>query len=127
MLSRRKLFTVAAAATATVVLPGCATIQDAPATPEPEKPTVDVGYARMYGAMPEEDYPIPAVDLSKVKRRFYRQLVNDPTGERPGTIVVDTSRWEGDALRRGVGASGFYMVRGWCRSIQAALAAVDTS
>ena len=110
MLSRRKFFTVAAAATATAALPGCATTEDAPVSPGPSKPAVDAGYAQMYRAMLEEDYPIPAVDLSKVKRRFYRQLVNDPTGERPGTIVVDTSAFhlylvlpDGKAMRYGVG------------------------
>lgn len=110
MLSRRKLLTVAAAATATAALPGCATTPDVPVSREISKPTVDIGYANMYMAMPEEDYPIPAVDLSKVKRRFYRQLVNDPTGERPGTIIVDTSAFhlylvlpDGKAMRYGVG------------------------
>lgn len=64
----------------------------------------------MYRAMPEEDFPIPAVDLTKVNKRFYRQLVDDPTGERPGTIVVDTKafylylvRPGGKAMRYGVG------------------------
>ncbi|MBL8579112.1 MAG: L,D-transpeptidase [Mesorhizobium sp.] len=64
----------------------------------------------MYRAMPEEDFPIPAVDLTKVDKRFYRQLVDDPTGERPGTVVVDTQSYYlylvrpgGKAMRYGVG------------------------
>jgi len=64
----------------------------------------------MYQAMPEEDFPIPAVDLTKVDKRFYRQLVDDPTGERPGTVVVDTRSYflylvrpNGKAMRYGVG------------------------
>ncbi|PZO75223.1 MAG: L,D-transpeptidase [Mesorhizobium amorphae] len=64
----------------------------------------------MYGPMPQEDFPIPAVDLSRVDSRFYRQLVDDPTGEQPGTIVVDTQNYYlylvqpgGTAMRYGVG------------------------
>lgn len=64
----------------------------------------------MYRAMPEERFPIPAVDLRRVDERFYRQLVDDPTGERPGTVVVDTEAYylylvqpEGKAMRYGVG------------------------
>ncbi len=60
--------------------------------------------------MPEEDFPVPAVDLTKVDQRFYRQLVDDPTGERPGTVVVDTRSYflylvrpDGKAMRYGVG------------------------
>jgi len=64
----------------------------------------------MYGPIPNERFPIPAVDLKRVPSRFYRQEVDDPTGERPGTIVVDTGRFHlylvrpgGRALRYGVG------------------------
>lgn len=67
-------------------------------------------YAHMYRAMPEERFPIPAVDLRQVNPRYYRQVVVDPTGERPGTVVVDTSnrflylvQENGKALRYGVG------------------------
>lgn len=64
----------------------------------------------MYRAMPEEQFPLPAVDLTKVNSKYYRQLVDDPTGEPPGTIVVDTRafylylvRPGGKAMRYGVG------------------------
>jgi lipoprotein-anchoring transpeptidase ErfK/SrfK len=60
--------------------------------------------------MPEEDFPVPAADLTKVDQRFYCQLVDDPTGERPGTVVVDTRSYflylvrpEGKAMRYGIG------------------------
>lgn len=60
--------------------------------------------------MPEERFPIPAVNLKALNPRFYRTLVNDPTLERPGTIVVDTRsfylylvRTGGEAMRYGVG------------------------
>lgn len=64
----------------------------------------------MYRAMPEEQFPLPAVDLRQVDERFYRRLVDDPTGEAPGTIVVDTRTFYlylvqpgGQAMRYGVG------------------------
>ncbi len=49
-------------------------------------------YAEIYRAMPSERFPLPAVDLSKVDRKFYRKEVRDPTGEKPGTIVVNVSK-----------------------------------
>jgi lipoprotein-anchoring transpeptidase ErfK/SrfK len=49
-------------------------------------------YAEIYGPMPQERFPIPAADLSKIEPRFYRREVFDPTGEEPGSIVVDTKR-----------------------------------
>lgn len=64
----------------------------------------------MYGAMVDHGYEIPAVPIEKIDPRFYRQEVADPTGEMPGTIVVDTSqhflylvRGGGRAMRYGVG------------------------
>ena len=100
----------AAAATASATLAGCTTTDVVSVPEENARPSVDAGYARMYRAMPEEDFPIPAIDLSKVNKKFYRQLVDDPTGERPGTIVIDTSAYhlylvmpDRKAMRYGVG------------------------
>jgi len=60
--------------------------------------------------MVDEGYELPAVPLEKMDEQFLRQIVPDPTGERPGTIVVDTSahflylvREGGEAVRYGVG------------------------
>ncbi len=78
--------------------------------PPPPEPSADPQYLSMYGPMPQEDFPIPAVDLKKVPAKFYRRMVEDPTGETPGTIVVDTSAFYlylvmegGMAMRYGVG------------------------
>lgn len=64
----------------------------------------------MYAALPEERFPIPAAEIDKINPKFYRQVVDDPTGERPGTVVVDTAdrflylvQDNGQALRYGVG------------------------
>jgi lipoprotein-anchoring transpeptidase ErfK/SrfK len=70
----------------------------------------DSNAARMYGTVVDGGYVIPAVPYQKINPRYYRQRVVDPTGERPGTIVVDTpSRFlylveaDGSAMRYGVG------------------------
>lgn len=64
----------------------------------------------MYGEIYDGGYVIPAVPYQKINPRFYRQRVLDPTGQPPGTIVVDTpSRFlylvepGGTAMRYGVG------------------------
>lgn len=80
-------------------------------------------YEEIYGPMPREQFPLPAVDLSKVDSKFYRREVRDPTGEKPGTLVVNTSKRylyyvlpRRRAIRYGVGLgrAGFeWSGRGW--------------
>jgi len=67
-------------------------------------------YATMYAAVPSEPHPVPAVNLNRVGAAYLRREVADTTGERPGTIVVDTSqrylylvREGGRAIRYGIG------------------------
>ena len=109
--TRRQFLSLSAVATGGLVLSACSTTAEQPvaSAPQTEKPA-DPSYVSMYREMPEEDFPIPAVDLKKVDKRFYRQLVDDPTGERPGTVVVDTKAYYlylvqpgGMAMRYGVG------------------------
>jgi lipoprotein-anchoring transpeptidase ErfK/SrfK len=66
--------------------------------------------AAMYGALPDERFPIPAVDISKLKPAYYRQLVDYQTNEITGTVIVDTHHRVlyltlpgGKAIRYGVG------------------------
>lgn len=73
-------------------------------------PQVSPYYAEMYAAIPDEKFPVPAVNLMKLKPSHFRTDVDDPTGERPGTIVVETSQRylylvqeNGRAIRYGVG------------------------
>jgi lipoprotein-anchoring transpeptidase ErfK/SrfK len=73
-------------------------------------PPVDPRWVSMYAGMQDGGYWIPAIDVSKIDPRYFRQEVSDPTGERPGTLVVDTSgpflylvRENGRALRYGIG------------------------
>jgi lipoprotein-anchoring transpeptidase ErfK/SrfK len=69
-----------------------------------------------YGAITTEPWPIAAIDTSKIDPRFLRQVVSNPTREKPGTIVVDTQNKflylveQGGTARRygvGVGRQGF--------------------
>lgn len=64
----------------------------------------------MYGPMPDERFPIPAVDLDEVDEDAMRRIVPYQTSEFPGTLVVDTREHalflvmeRGEALRYGVG------------------------
>ena len=64
----------------------------------------------MYAGITEGPYVLPAIPYQKVPRQFQRQIVPDPTGEAPGTIVVNLKdkflyyvQPGGDALRYGVG------------------------
>lgn len=100
-----------AASLAGLAATGCAGINTARLElPDQVAIPVSRDYGRMYGPMPGERFPVPAVDLSKVQPRFYRRRVSYPTNERPGTIIVDTPRFYlylveegGTAMRYGVG------------------------
>jgi len=66
--------------------------------------------ATLYAAKADEQFPLPAIPYQKIDPRFYRQMVADPTGEAPGTLVVDTGSHylyftypNGQAMRYGVG------------------------
>jgi len=64
----------------------------------------------MYAALPDERFPIPAVDVSQVEERWWRRDVDYETSERPGTVIVDTPakylyhvKPRGRATRYGIG------------------------
>lgn len=106
-ISRRQLLG-GAASLAALSLAGCAT--SGPATIASESTRIPPDVLAMYAAQPNEPFPLPAARIDLVPPRFWRQVVDDPTGERPGTIVVDTAnrflylvREDGKALRYGVG------------------------
>lgn len=70
----------------------------------------------MYYALPDERFPIPVVDVSKVDRKWWRAEVDYPTDEKVGTVIVDTpNRYLYHVLRNGratrygvgVGRDGF--------------------
>jgi lipoprotein-anchoring transpeptidase ErfK/SrfK len=100
----RRAFLVASAST----LAGCTTIPPEPPRGVAKQPVS--AFAEMYGPLPDERFPIPAVDLEEIDERFLRRIVPNTTGERAGTIIVDTRRRHLDlviddvqAIRYGVG------------------------
>ncbi|MCF3642555.1 L,D-transpeptidase [Rhizobium sp. TRM95111] len=109
----RRAFLFGAAAT----LSGCAST--APSwrrTPVPQRvsypitPATPEELATRYGTVEDGGHIIPAIPYQQMDPKFLRQRVNDPTGEAPGTVVVDTpGRFlyvvepGGTAMRYGVG------------------------
>ena len=109
-VSRRTLLR-AGGAFAALGLAGCATTAQPVVAPVKAKPIVlPTAESEMYGARPDEQFPLPAIPYQKVPPRFRRQWVDNTTGERPGTLVVDTANHflyltyeDGKAMRYGVG------------------------
>ncbi len=107
-MTRRSLL-LGGAGLATTILSGCVTPVRQRVAVEPEPVDTSI-YADMYGPKPDEQFPLPAIPYRRIDPRFYRQMVPNPTGERPGVIVVDTAThflyltYEGgQAMRYGVG------------------------
>ncbi|MBO9590394.1 L,D-transpeptidase [Devosia sp.] len=96
-----------------LALAGCSTTgstRSAVATAEPAGRIVPPEVLSMYGPLPDEDFPIPAAPIHLLDPIYWRQEVDNVTGEKPGTVVVDTANrflyWtmpEGRAMRYGVG------------------------
>ncbi|RYG99634.1 MAG: L,D-transpeptidase [Alphaproteobacteria bacterium] len=68
------------------------------------------GSLSMYGPIEDGGYLIPGINPKRVDPRFFRQEVADPTGEAPGTVVIDTNNFYayftepgGRAMRYGIG------------------------
>jgi lipoprotein-anchoring transpeptidase ErfK/SrfK len=66
--------------------------------------------AKLYGPVPDEKFPIPAVDVSKFDPKYYRRIVRYDSKEAPGTIIVDPGnhyvyRIEGDGNATRYGAN----------------------
>lgn len=104
----RRALLAGGASLAALSLAGCAT--SGQTTIAEETPRIPPDILAMYAAQPNEQFPLPAARIDVVPPQYWRQVVDDPTGERPGTIVVDTAnrflylvRDDGKALRYGVG------------------------
>ncbi|MEP3439198.1 MAG: L,D-transpeptidase [Hoeflea sp.] len=59
-------------------------------SPSSEGGGSDTIFTSEYGTVKDSGYSIPAVPISKVDKRFHRQIVSYSTKEKPGTIIVDT-------------------------------------
>ncbi|WP_117193388.1 L,D-transpeptidase [Rhizobium terrae] len=95
-------------------LAGCASTSERAPIPEMARRPIELpGEAELearYAAVEDGGHLIPAVPYRQIDPKYYRQRVVDPTGETPGTVVVDTpGRFlyvvepGGTAMRYGVG------------------------
>ena len=108
----RRQFLASAASLSALALAGCATTtpQRLVVAPEPPRHAVPPDVQMMYGPLVDEGYALRAADMTLVDPLYWRQQVADPTGEKPGTVVVDTANRflyhvgdAGMAMRYGVG------------------------
>ena len=106
LLNRRAFLFGSAVSLGALGLAGCA-MTDGMTLAEAEK---------IYGPAPDEKFPIPAVDVTKIDPKYYRQTVHYDSNEAVGTIIVDPSHYyvyriegDGNATRYGanVGRAGF--------------------
>ncbi len=105
LLGRRSFLAGSAAGLGALALGGCTT--DGTSLAEAQK---------LYGPVPEEKFPIPAIDITHVDPKYFRKTVAYNTKEAPGTIIVDPGNYYvyrvedgGNATRYGanVGRDGF--------------------
>jgi len=110
----RRTFLVGASSATALATAGCATAPGTDGFSLASLALDDVRspeqYAQLYGPMPHEKFPIPAVNLDRVNPRFLRREVGYRTSHPVGTVIVDTSDYylylvepEGRARRYGVG------------------------
>ena len=52
-------------------------------------PDEQFDYAAAYAAWPDGDYTWPAINYKNFDQKYWRQIVEYKTRERPGTIIVD--------------------------------------
>jgi len=97
---------------ALLALAGCSTTSetkvaanDAPAVVETSEIFTD-----SYNSMTDAGYTLPAIPISRLDKKFHRQIVSFDTAERPGTIIVNTRERflyyilpRGKAVRYGIG------------------------
>lgn len=107
----RRQFIYGAASTSVLALSGCTTATKV-GQPVEKLPTSQnsSNIMTMYGPMPEERFPLPAIEISKVPSKFRRRQVNFTSLYPVGTVIVDTKTYylhlvqeNGQAMRYGVG------------------------
>jgi hypothetical protein len=82
-LDRRSFLLGSAVSFGALGLAGCATMDDMGRAEA----------AKLYGPLPEEKFPVPAVDVSKIDPKYYRRTVRYDTREAPGTIIIDPANY----------------------------------
>jgi lipoprotein-anchoring transpeptidase ErfK/SrfK len=83
LVNRRTFLRGAAVSLGALGLANCAT-SDFMSLAEAEK---------LYGPVPDEKFPIPAVDVTRVDQKYFRRTVHYDTKEAPGTIIVDPANY----------------------------------
>ena len=105
-LNRRSFLLGTAAGLGTLALGGCATTEG----------MTSAEVMALYGPLPDEKFPVPAADMTKVDPKYYRRTVRYESKEALGTIIVDPGNFHvyriegnGNATRYGanVGRQGF--------------------
>ena len=93
-----------------LALVGCVQTVRQPAPQVVSLPRLNPAYVSMYSGIPDELFPIPAINISEVDPRYFRQQVVYATSEPVGTMVVDTSnrflylaQEDDHAMRYGIG------------------------
>lgn len=95
-----------------LTLAGCSTTGTTrtPISAEPVRPNIPADVLAKYAALPDEEYPVPAAEISMLNPIYWRQEVDNITGEKEGSVVVDTANYflyftmpNGRAMRYGVG------------------------
>lgn len=106
----RRQFLAGASALSALGVAGCVSTVPTDASLVPQAPVGPNPYLNMYAALPNEQFPVPAVDLSQVGEQYLRRMVDYQTSEPVGTVVVDTQNFylyhvmeAGKAMRYGVG------------------------
>jgi len=112
IITRRSLIAGTASA-AGLILTGCSTSSKSRenfSLNKFGKKEEKLSFKALYGARPNEKFPIPALPKGALDPRFFRQRVRYRSKEKPGTVIVDTSDFylyfiegKGKAMRYGVG------------------------
>lgn len=112
-VARRRFLSLSALGISGLALSACTTGPRYPEGPMPTRlpppPTLD-DYALMYAGVEDGGFQVPPVPYTKIDQQYLRQVVANTTGQKQGTIVVDTLGHHlyftlpgGQALRYGVG------------------------
>ncbi|MTH97437.1 L,D-transpeptidase [Roseibium sp. RKSG952] len=84
-ISRRSILKFGAVALA-VPLAGCYTVG---LPGQPPLPDEEFDYALAYAELPDGEFTWPAINYQDFDQRYWRQVVDYRSGEKPGTIIVD--------------------------------------
>ncbi len=90
----RRHFVIGGVSLMSLPMAGCASIATGALIEKHSEPQVQVppDVRNIYAAVSDEPFPVRASRIELVPERYWRQDVADPTGEAPGTVVVDTAK-----------------------------------